>query len=222
MLRDRRMIYTRGEGCRLWDAEGNEYLDAVSGTNGVALVGHSNPRVADAVAAQFKQLSSHFLNTASPPQIELARRISETAPTGPSKTYLCPGGGEAVEAALKLAMRITGRGEVFSLHGGYHGTGFGGLGLLGLPQVREWFPGGIRWPTLPAGAERRPVPPDGGRGRRLAPRGARPRGRDRLRHLQQRRRGHPRARPGARRPRRVPAPSTCRRSAASPPRAASC
>lgn len=148
MLRDRRMIYTRGEGCRLWDAEGNEYLDAISGTNGVALVGHANPRVADAVAAQFRQLSSHFLNAASPPQIELARRISEHAPTGPSKTYLCPGGGEAVEGALKLAMRITGRGEVFSLHGGYHGTGFGALGLLGIPSVREWFPGGIRWPTF--------------------------------------------------------------------------
>jgi 4-aminobutyrate aminotransferase-like enzyme len=140
--------FVRGDGCRLWDAEGNEYLDAVSGTNGVALVGHSPSRVAEAVAKQFTTLSSHFLNTASPPQIELARRISETAPTGPSKTYLCPGGGEAVEAALKLAIRITGKGEVFSLHGGYHGTGFGGLGLLGLPQVRDWFPGGIRWPTF--------------------------------------------------------------------------
>lgn len=148
MLRERRLIFTRGEGCRLWDAEGNEYLDAVSGTNGVALVGHSNPRVADAVAAQFKQLSSHFLNAASPALIELGRRISETSPTGPSKTYLCPGGGEAVEAALKLAMRITGRTEIISVHGAYHGTGFGGMGLLGLPHVREWFPGGIRWPSF--------------------------------------------------------------------------
>jgi 4-aminobutyrate aminotransferase-like enzyme len=148
MRRDRRMIYARGEGCRLWDVEGNEYLDAVSGTNGVALVGHSNPRVANALAGQFNTLSSHFLNTASPPQIEFARRVSEIAPTGPSKTYLCPGGGEAVEAALKLAIRITGRGEIFSLHGGYHGTGFGGMGLLGLPHVRDWFPGGIRWPTF--------------------------------------------------------------------------
>jgi len=148
MLGERRMIYTRGEGCRLWDADGREYLDAISGTNGVALVGHAHPRVAEAVATQFRQLSSTFLNAASPAVIELAERISATAPTGPSKTYLCPGGGEAVEAALKLAMRITGRGEVFSLHGGYHGTGFGGLGLLGLPKVREWFPGGIRWPTF--------------------------------------------------------------------------
>src|SRR3954463_12761105 len=148
MLRERRGLYTRGDGWRVRGAGGDGDLDAISGTNGVALVGHANPRVADAVAAQFKQLSSHFLNTASPPQIELARRVSDTAPTGPSKTYLCPGGGEAVEAALKLAMRITGRGEIFSLHGGYHGTGFGGLGLLGLPQVREWFPGGIPRPTF--------------------------------------------------------------------------
>src|SRR3954454_6915547 len=92
MRRDRRMIYTRGEGCRLWDVEGNEYLDAVSGTNGVALVGHSNPRVAEAVAGQFNTLSSHFLTTASPPQIEFGRRVSEIAPTGRAKTYLCPGG----------------------------------------------------------------------------------------------------------------------------------
>jgi 4-aminobutyrate aminotransferase / (S)-3-amino-2-methylpropionate transaminase / 5-aminovalerate transaminase len=154
MLRDRRMIYTRGEGCRLWDAEGNEYLDAVSGTNGVALVGHSPPRVAEAVAKQFTTLSSHFLNTASPPQIELARRISETAPTGPSKTYLCPGGGEAVEAALKLAIRITGKGEVFSLHGGYHGTGFGGLGWPTFQQVPSADP---YRPTVGEGDDWRPA-----------------------------------------------------------------
>ena len=164
MLRDRRMIYTRGEGCRLWDADGREYLDAISGTNGVALVGHSHPRVAEAIAAQFRQLSSHFLNTASPPLIELAERISQTAPTGPSKTYLCPGGGEAVEAALKLAMRITGRGEIFSVHGAYHGTGFGGLGLLGLPHVREWFPGGIRWPTFQQAPNADPYRPSVGIG----------------------------------------------------------
>ncbi len=164
MLRGRRMIYTRGEGCRLWDVEGNEYLDAVSGTNGVALVGHSHPRVADAVAAQFRQLSSHFLNAASPPQIELARRISQTSPTGPARTYLCPGGGEAVEAALKLAMRITGRGEVISVHGAYHGTGFGGLGLLGLPSVREWFPGGVRWPSFQQAPNADPYRPTVGSG----------------------------------------------------------
>jgi 2,2-dialkylglycine decarboxylase (pyruvate) len=164
MRRERRMIYTRGEGCRLWDAEGNEYLDAISGTNGVALVGHSHPRVADAIAAQFRQLSSHFLNTASPPLIELARRISETAPTGPSKTYLCPGGGEAVEAALKLAMRITGKGEVISVHGAYHGTGFGGLSLGGNPGLREWLPGGVRWPSFQQAPNADPYRPTVGEG----------------------------------------------------------
>jgi 4-aminobutyrate aminotransferase-like enzyme len=164
MRRERRMIYTRGEGCRLWDSEGNEYLDAVSGTNGVALVGHSHPRVAEAIATQFRQLSSHFLNAASPPLIELAQRISETSPTGPSKTYLCPGGGEAVEAALKLAMRITGRGEIISVHGAYHGTGFGGLSLGGIPSVREWFPGGVRWPSFQQAPNADPYRPSVGTG----------------------------------------------------------
>jgi 4-aminobutyrate aminotransferase-like enzyme len=164
MRRERRMIYARGEGCRLWDVEGNEYLDTVSGTNGVALVGHSHPRVADAVAAQFRQLSSVFLNTASPPLIELARRISETSPTGPAKTYLCPGGGEAVEAALKLAMRITGRTEVISVHGAYHGTGFGGLSLMGIRSVREWLPGGMRWPSFQQAPSADPYRPSVGEG----------------------------------------------------------
>ena len=150
MLRDRRMIYTRGNGCRLWDAEGNEYLDAVSGTNGVALVGHSHPRVAEAVATQFVTLSSHFLNTASPPQIELARRISETAPTGPSKTYLCPGGGEAVEAALKLGRAATGRSRVLSAEHGFHGLTLGALSANDGREFTERF-----GPLLP-GFERVP------------------------------------------------------------------
>ena len=144
----RRIIFERGSGCRLWDVDGNEYLDAVSGTNGVALVGHGNPEVAEAVSRQFRQLSSHFLNQVSPPLIEFAERISAMAPTGPARTYLCPGGGEAVEAAVKLAMRITGRTEVVSLHGAYHGTGFAGMSLCGMPAMREWFPGAVRWPAF--------------------------------------------------------------------------
>src|SRR3954462_5731353 len=82
MLRDRRMIYTRGEGFRQWDAEGNEYLDAESGTNGVALVGHSPPRGAEAVAKQFTTLSSPFPNPAGPQKTELAPRIRKTAYAG--------------------------------------------------------------------------------------------------------------------------------------------
>jgi 4-aminobutyrate aminotransferase / (S)-3-amino-2-methylpropionate transaminase / 5-aminovalerate transaminase len=142
----RRIVFTRGSGCRLWDADGNEYLDAVSGTNGVALMGHGHPEVGAALTRQFEQLPSHFFVHDNPQMIELAERISAIAPHSPTKTYLCPGGGEGIDAAIKLALRVTGRTEVLSLHGAYHGTSLAGMGLGGIPMLRDWFPGAARWP----------------------------------------------------------------------------
>lgn len=144
----RKLLFERGSGCRLWDTDGKEYLDAVSGTNGVALVGHSHPEVLAAVSSQFERLASHFFVHDSPPVIEFAERVSAIAPNSPSKTYLCPGGGEGIDAAVKLAMRITGRNEIVSLHGAYHGTSFAGMSLGGLPGLREWYPGATRWPNF--------------------------------------------------------------------------
>ena len=160
LRRERRVVFTKGSGSRLWDAEGREYLDAVSGTNGPAMVGHANPHVVAAVSAQMAELPSTFLIHDSVPVIRFAERISEISPTGPAKTFLCPGGGEAVEAAVKLAMRITGRNEVISLQGAYHGMSLATMSLGGLPALREWVPGGMRWPSFqqaPAPDPYRPV-----------------------------------------------------------------
>lgn len=130
----------------MWDVAGNEYLDAVSGTNGPAMVGHAHPRVTAAVAGQLEELPSHFLVHDNVPMIRFAERVDEISPVGPAKTFLCPGGGEAVEAAVKLAMRVTGRTEVISLHGSYHGMSLATMGLGGIPSLHEWLPDGVRWP----------------------------------------------------------------------------
>jgi 4-aminobutyrate aminotransferase-like enzyme len=142
----RQVVFTRASGSRMWDADGHEYLDGVSGTMGVAMVGHAHPKVTERLARQLAELPSHAFWHLSPPVIELAERLSAIAPTGPAKTYLCPGGGEGVDAAVKLAMAITGRTEVVSLHGAYHGMSLAGMSLGGLPAYREWFPGHTRWP----------------------------------------------------------------------------
>jgi 4-aminobutyrate aminotransferase-like enzyme len=142
----RQVVFARGRGCRMWDADGREYLDAVSGTMGVAMVGHAHPKVTERLTRQLAELPSHAFWHLSAPVIELAERMSELAPNGPAKTYLCPGGGEGIDAAVKLAMAVTGRTEVVSLHGAYHGMSLAGMSLGGLPAYREWFPGHARWP----------------------------------------------------------------------------
>jgi 2,2-dialkylglycine decarboxylase (pyruvate) len=148
LRRDRRLIFARGQGCHLWDVEGREYLDAISGTNGPALVGHCHPHVSECVSRQLTELSSTFLSHLSIPVVEFGRRLAAIAPAGLTQSYLCPGGGEAVEAAVKLAMRITGRSEAIALQGSYHGMSLGMMSLGGIPALREWFPGGVRWPTF--------------------------------------------------------------------------
>ena len=115
LRRDRRLIFARASGCRLWDTEGREYLDGISGTNGPAAVGHAHPAVTEAVSRQLAELPSTFISHLSVPVIEFCRRLAGIAPAGLTRSFLCPGGGEAMEAALKLAMRITGKSEVIAL-----------------------------------------------------------------------------------------------------------
>ena len=148
---DRRLVLERAEGCRVWDVDGREYLDAVSGTNGPALVGHNHPRVREAIVAQLDRIADHFYVYDSPPVVELAGRLAGIAPARLDKTIFCPGGGDGIEAAVKLAMRITGKAEVVSLYGAYHGLGLATAGLGGLPALREWMPGAQRWPSFRQG-----------------------------------------------------------------------
>ena len=141
-------IFEHAQGVRLWDIRGKEYLDTMSGSAGPAMVGHANPEVAQAVARQMAQLPSVNIVHNSVPVVEFCSRMAQIAPAGLTKTFLCAGGGEAVEAAVKFAIRVTGRGEILSLTGAYHGMSFATMSLGGMPELRKWIPGGVRWPTF--------------------------------------------------------------------------
>jgi 4-aminobutyrate aminotransferase-like enzyme len=148
LRRDKSLILERAEGSRLWDIHGKVYLDTMSGSAGPAMVGHANPEVAAAVGRQFAKLPSVNILHDSPPVIEFCVRMAKLAPKGLSKTFICTGGGEAIEAAIKFAIRVTGRSEVLSLTGGYHGQSLATMGLGGMPAFRKWLPGAMRWPNF--------------------------------------------------------------------------
>lgn len=148
LRRPKSLVLERAQGSRMWDVNGKMYLDTMSGSAGPAMVGHANPVVAEAVARQFAKLPSVNLLHDSPPVIDFCARIASLAPAGMIKTFLCAGGGEAVEAAVKFAIRVTGRAEVLSLSGAYHGQSLATMGLGGMPAFRRWMPGGVRWPNF--------------------------------------------------------------------------
>src|SRR5579863_1972057 len=102
LRREGSLIFERAEGSRVWDINGKLYLDTMSGSAGPAMVGHAHPAVTEAVARQLAKLPSVNLLHESPTVIEFCAKMASVAPKGMSKTFLCTGGGEAVEAALKF------------------------------------------------------------------------------------------------------------------------
>ena len=160
LRRPKSLIFERAQGSRIWDIHGKMYLDTMSGSAGPAMVGHAHPAVVAAVAQQMAKLPSVNLLHDSPTLIEFCTRMAKIAPKGMTKTFLCTGGGEAVEAAIKFAIRTTGRAEVLSLSGAYHGQSLATMGLGGMPAFRKWMPGGVRWPNfrqIPSGDAYRPL-----------------------------------------------------------------
>ena len=135
------IVLERGEGSRVWDADGKEYLDFVGGL-AVTALGHAHPAVTQAVAEQAARLvhvSNLYYTT---PMIELARLLAEHSPL--DRVFFCNSGAEAVEAAIKLARRY-GHDERGGAHGviamddGFHGRSLGALAATGTARYREPF-----------------------------------------------------------------------------------
>jgi putrescine aminotransferase len=140
------LVLVRGEGCRLWDVHGNEYLDATAGLWFVN-VGHGRAEIADAVAEQLKTLAAHhvFGDHANEPALELAARVAELAPLEDAAVFFGSSGGEAIDTAAKIARRywaLVGQPQrtvVLSRKFAYHGTNAYGTSLSGIPAVREGY-----------------------------------------------------------------------------------
>ncbi|MGC0408581.1 acetylornithine/N-succinyldiaminopimelate aminotransferase [Streptomyces sp. SAI-195] len=131
-----RLPLVRGEGSRLWDADGTEYLDFVGGI-AVNALGHAHPAVVDAVSRQIASLG-HVSNLfiAEPPVALAERLLRHFGRDG--KVYFCNSGAEANEGAFKIG-RLTGRPHMVATHGGFHGRTMGALALTGQPGKQEPF-----------------------------------------------------------------------------------
>ena len=127
--------FVRGEGTRLWDDEGNEYLDFLSGIS-VTQLGHCPPAVVEAVRDQAGRLMHVGNLYYTEPAMRLAARLSELSLGG--KVFLCNSGTEAVECAIKLARRHRPGGEFVVLEGGFHGRTMGALSAT--PQETKQAP----------------------------------------------------------------------------------
>ncbi|NYV76114.1 acetylornithine transaminase [Streptomyces sp. UH6] len=131
-----RLPLVRGEGAKVWDAEGKEYLDLVGGI-AVNALGHAHPAVVEAVSRQIASLG-HVSNlfVAGPP-VALAERLLELFGRD-GRVFFCNSGAEANEAAFKLG-RLTGRRHAVATQGGFHGRTMGALALTGQPGKQEPF-----------------------------------------------------------------------------------
>jgi 4-aminobutyrate aminotransferase len=123
------IVWHRGEGCYIEDVDGNVFLDFTSGVL-VANAGHSHPRLVQAMKDQVGKVvnSYDFVNEYRP---ELAKKLVEITPPNLDKAFILTTGSEATESAMKLARLYTGRKEIISFQGGFHGRTFGAMSAGG-------------------------------------------------------------------------------------------
>ena len=134
----RGVVLVRGEGARVWDDTGREYIDCAAGV-GVASVGHCNPSVVAAVARQAGRLITCPGTFDNDVRAKLCERLVGIAPPALKRVFLCNSGAEALEAALKLARLATGRTNFVCATRGFHGRTFGALSATHNPKYRDAF-----------------------------------------------------------------------------------
>ena len=135
----------RGAGATVWDVDGREYTDLLGGI-ATTILGHAHPKVVEAITTQAATLG-HVSNLAMhEPGVGLAERLLDLAGR-PGRVFFCNSGAEANEAAFKIS-RLTGRSEVVTAEGAFHGRTMGALALTGQPSKAAAFaplPGGVRY-----------------------------------------------------------------------------
>ncbi|MBR7115592.1 MAG: aspartate aminotransferase family protein [Alistipes sp.] len=129
----------RAEGVFFYTPEGKPYYDLISGVS-VSNVGHANRAVVEAVqrqAAEYMHIMVYG-EMVERPQVEFARLLAQTLPSPLDSVYFLNSGAEAVEGALKLTKRYTGRTEMISMRRAYHGSTHGAMSMMGQPEGEEW------------------------------------------------------------------------------------
>ncbi|MDG6957129.1 MAG: aspartate aminotransferase family protein [Nitrososphaerota archaeon] len=132
------LAIVRGKGSLVWDSEGKEYIDFMSGI-GVALVGHCNDSVIDAVREQVGRLITCHGSYYNDARAGFVERLAKAAPKGLGRVLLTSTGTESVEAAIKLARRHTARKKVVAMKGAFHGKTYGSLSATWSKKYRDPF-----------------------------------------------------------------------------------
>ena len=128
----------KGLGSRVWDTDGNEYIDCMGGY-GVALVGHRNERVVNALKSQLEKIITVHSSLYNKTREEFLRMLISIAPKGLSQVHLTNSGSESIEAAIKFARKFTGKKGMIAMNGSYHGKSMGALSLTFNPKYRKMF-----------------------------------------------------------------------------------
>jgi len=128
----------KGVGAHVWDVDGKEYIDCMGGY-GVALVGHQNKRVNDAIKEQIDKIITVHSSLYNKTREEFLKTLISLAPKGLTQVHLNNSGAEAIEAAMKFARKFTGKKGMVAMKGSYHGKSFGALSLTFNPKYRKAF-----------------------------------------------------------------------------------
>ncbi len=147
----RSIVITRGKGAIVWDVNGKEYIDC-TGSYGVCIVGHSHPKVVEAVGKQAERLISCHASFYNDVRSKLLQKIIKIAPKGLEKAFLSNSGAESVECAIKLARKFSGKSEIVAIVGAFHGKTMGALSATWDKKYRE--------PFMPLVPEFKHVPPN--------------------------------------------------------------
>ncbi len=128
----------KGQGSHVWDIDNKEYIDCMGGY-GVALVGHRNERVVNAIKAQIGKILTVHSSFYNKTREEFLENLIKVAPKGLSQVHLNNSGAESVEAAIKFARKFSGKKGMVAMKGSYHGKSMGALSLTFNPKYRESF-----------------------------------------------------------------------------------
>ena len=126
----------KGNGSKVWDVEGNSYIDCLAGI-AVNNVGHAHPKVAEAICNQARELihTSNLYYTQQ--QVEFAKLLVDSSPH--DLAFFCNSGAEAVEGAIKLARKFTGKGEIIVMNNSFHGRTMTALAATGQKKYQKGF-----------------------------------------------------------------------------------
>ncbi|MEE9606555.1 MAG: aspartate aminotransferase family protein [Myxococcota bacterium] len=140
------LVLVEGRGARVRDPEGREYVDLTAGW-GVTCIGHCHPSLVEAIADQAGRLMQTTNLFYTLPQLDLIERLAEVTPDALTRSFLVNSGTEAMEGALKLAHRASGRAKFVSTENGFHGRTLGALGVIGQAVHRDPYRALLPEPT---------------------------------------------------------------------------